>query len=424
MKNLIKLFVIAAVVALTSFGLSATGADAKSGKCDAISYHGRDAKNNYTISGNTATIRFKVIGPKNCKVPVTIISWKSPSKTGAPFSKQTVYQKRTYTFSKGENHRFSIHLPNCYYQVDTITGTNIYGRTGQPHLYGSRMVGYKLGGTKSCNPPKTTPKPSAVCKSLMVDKLDRNSFMFSGQAAVANGATISGYAFNVYDNSGALVDTQTYNSTSTSVGGKYVADKAGSYTMKMVVKTSLGDKSAPSCEKPFTVAPEDKPGVSVIKLVDGVDYKKVGVNEQFTYQIKVTNTGNTDLNNVEVSDTPEAGVTLLSANQGDVANNTWSYSIPTLRQGESMSFTITAKVPTYKAGKIVNTVCVDAPTVPGTPDDCDDATVEVPPKTPETPVEQTPEALPQTGPADTLLKLFGAASLAGASAYYIASRRQ
>ena len=124
-----------------------------------------------------------------------------------------------------------------------------------------------------------------------------------------------------------------------------------------------------------------------------------------------------------------------------------------------MDFTIKAKVPEYKAGTIKNTVCVDAPSVPGNPDDCDDATVEVPkpgeetvcllegkkypftikegefdsslhsrnpadceevvvPPSPETPVE-----LPNTGAGDTILNTLGIGALTTALLAYLASRR-
>jgi len=193
--------------------------------------------------------------------------------------------------------------------------------------------------------------------------------------------------------------------------------------------------------------PEEKPGVKVTKLVEGVKYKRVGVNVEFTYQIAVTNTGDVDLENVLVTDTPESQVTLLAGNVGTVANNTWTYTIPVLTVGETQDFTLTAKVPAEVANQIKNTVCVDAPEVPGNPDDCDDAYVDVkkvPVCNPETgeiirvdeseagnyePVDspackpKVPEELPQTGAAEVVMQLVGATSLAGAGAYYLASRR-
>ena len=167
----------------------------------------------------------------------------------------------------------------------------------------------------------------------------------------------------------------------------------------------------------------------------------------------MTNTGNTDLKNVKVTDTAPAGVTLLSADKGIISGNTWTYTIPTLAKGESQAFNLSAKVPKYVAGMLKNTACVDAPDVTGTPDGCDSADVDVPtpgkavvcnpadgqiitvdeadqgkyvgrddaacqPKTP------APVTLPHTGVSDTITQIAGAVSLAAASAYYLASRRE
>ena len=167
----------------------------------------------------------------------------------------------------------------------------------------------------------------------------------------------------------------------------------------------------------------------------------------FTYQLVVKNTGETTLTNVKVTDPSPANVQFISADKGSIADNKWSYTIPELKIGQSMSFAIKAKVVKEVTGKIVNTACVDAPTVPGTPDDCDDATVEVPP-TPVTPPKEncpipgkehlpkdsvdckevpvtpeTPPELPKTGITDAVASLIGLGSLIAATTYYIASRR-
>lgn len=211
-------------------------------------------------------------------------------------------------------------------------------------------------------------------------------------------------------------------------------------------------------EKKHSKNPEDckTPGVSVTKKVDGVDHKAVGKNVEFTYQMTVTNTGETDLKDVVVKDEAEDGVTFIKASHGTVYGRSWTYTIPELKKGESKNFTITAKVPEYKSGYIKNTVCVDAPTVPGNPDDCDDATVEVPkpeemvvcrlsdkkyPVTikkedfnsslhstnPEdcktTPVTPAPPELPKTGTTDTLIDALGLGALTTAILAYGASRR-
>ncbi len=128
-----------------------------------------------------------------------------------------------------------------------------------------------------------------------------------------------------------------------------------------------------------------KPSVVIDKKVDGVEKKEVKVNAEFTYQLKVTNNGQVDLKNVSVRDAAPEGVTLISADKGtiDAAKRNLSYVIPELKAGQSMNINIKAVVKTYMEGNLVNTACVNTPEVnPGEPtkaDDCDDATVTVPP---------------------------------------------
>lgn len=251
-----------------------------------------------------------------------------------------------------------------------------------------RFIGAVLldcGNPIKATPPKPKPVPSAVCSALEATVVNRTTVRLTGRATVANGATISGYVFTVTGANGQTVASRTVNSTAATANTELEVTAPGTYTAKVVVKTSLGDKTAAACEKQFTVEREKTPGVDIVKKVDGQDHKEVAVDQTFTYQLKVTNTGETDLTNVKVTDDAPAHVQFLSADKGTITNNKWSHTIPTLKVGESATFAITAKVTKEVPGRIKNTACVDAPAVPGNPDDCDDATVEVPP-TPEVPV--------------------------------------
>lgn len=123
------------------------------------------------------------------------------------------------------------------------------------------------------------------------------------------------------------------------------------------------------------------PAVTIDKKVDGVETKEVAVGQNFTYQLVVKNTGEVDLTNVVVTDKAPAGVTLVSADKGSVSGNNWTYTLPSLKVGQSATVNITAKVAAYVEGSLVNTACVNAPEVnpsePTKDDDCDDATVTV-----------------------------------------------
>lgn len=181
----------------------------------------------------------------------------------------------------------------------------------------------------------------------------------------------------------------------------------------------------------IVVPPTPVPAVTIDKKVDGVEHKKVALNQEFTYQIVVTNTGTMDLKNVTVTDNAPAHVQFIAADKGTIANNKWSYVIPELKIGQSVSFAIKAKATAEVAGKIVNTACVDATEITGTPDDCDDASVEVSktpvtppePETPTTPTPETPGELPTTGITESLMAFIGLGSLVASVGYYIASRR-
>lgn len=135
------------------------------------------------------------------------------------------------------------------------------------------------------------------------------------------------------------------------------------------------------CGNPIRITQKEtpKPGVEITKTVGGVEKKTVNLNTNYTYTVVVKNTGNVDLKDVVLTDTPQTGVTLVSSEVGTITNNVWKHTLSLLKVGESKEFTLTAKVVNYKSGDLKNTVCVETPTIPGTnPDDCDDAYVNVP----------------------------------------------
>ena len=107
-----------------------------------------------------------------------------------------------------------------------------------------------------------------------------------------------------------------------------------------------------------------------------------------------------------------------------ITDNKLTYTIPSLKAGESVIITMTAKVTTQVNGSIKNTACVNAPEVnPNTPDKddaCDTATVTVPkPEKPQPPV--TPE-LPNTG-AGNVIGIFAAVVLVAGLAHRLMMRR-
>jgi uncharacterized repeat protein (TIGR01451 family) len=406
-------------------------------------------------ANTNATVKYNVKGAKNCKAQISLNSFYAPSMNGKPYDKQILFKRITRIVTPG-TYKGTIALPTegpsakgCFWQIDLTYGT----RNIQP------VIAYGHGKVNGCKP-----QPAASCKNLSANKIEDNKYRLTAKATVKNGAKIKGYDF-IIKNNGKTVKTIRENTANASKSVVYTAPTDGKYAVQLKVRTTQGVKTAQNCVAKFSVKKPETPtpGVEIDKLVENVDYAVVETNVEYEYQIKVTNTGETDLTDVNVSDTPEQGVTLLSADKGTVENNTWTYTIPELKIGEDMSFTLSAKVPEFLSGRINNTACVDAPGVPGSPDDCDDAEVEVEepgktivcdpetgetisvseqdadkyvpvdseectvtetPETPAVPKGDNPEVLPYTGPADVAMQVIGAMSLAGAGSYYYLSRRQ
>ncbi len=399
----------------------------------------------FNVSGNTATVRFTVTGNKSCKVRLSANSFYAPTMNGKPYNKQTLFQRVTKVFTPG-TYSMSVALPakstpakGCFYQTDLTYGTS----NVRPVLaYGH--------GKLDCSKP--APTPVAACNAITVTPLSRTSFRFNASASVKNGATIKSYTYTVKDSTGNQVATKTTTASSF----VYTQNTPGTYTVKLTANTSVGAKTnTTTCEKQFSVTPEQKPGVSITKTVDGKKEETVALNQSFSYELTVANTGNIDLTNVAISDPAPEGIQFVGANIGMISDNSWSYTIPTLKVGESKSFTLTAKAVKELSGNVRNTACVDAPQVPGSPDSCDHADVNVPPKQPGkivvcnpstgkiisvdedkeadfAPVNSeecksapapTPTSLPVTGPAEVIFKMIGVGSLAGSIAYFVASRR-
>ncbi len=235
----------------------------------------------------------------------------------------------------------------------------------------------------SCgNPVQANPvkNPSASCEGIVTSQLSRNSFNFVGKASTKDGAKIESYRFTATDASGRVVGTRTINSSNLSAdSGKFEFANPGRYTVRLHVNSTAGDNlTSDHCVTTVDVAPELKPGVSIDKTVNDKESASVNLNEEFTYKLVVKNTGNTDLKDVVVSDKQPANIKFISASEGKIGDAGWAHVIPELKVGASAVFTIKAKVVAYQAGDIKNTACVDAPSVPGGPDDCDDAFVKVP----------------------------------------------
>ena len=246
------------------------------------------------------------------------------------------------------------------------------------------------GNPIKANPVPKPPQPVYKCDNLVAAKITRNEYSFTTNAVAANGASIRDYSYNFGDGTTAAAGATT----------KHTYAKPGTYTVRVNVRVTVNGQTvnAPGdCVVTVPVAPEpcpipgkeslpkdsplcveDKPSVSIDKTVNGAEHASVKVGEHFTYRLIVKNTGNVMLDDTKVTDEAPAGISFVSSATGEIVNNAWSTVIDDLDVGESKTFDITAKLTKYVAGTIKNTACVDTPTVPGKPDDCDDATVDTP----------------------------------------------
>ncbi len=235
---------------------------------------------------------------------------------------------------------------------------------------------------KSCGNPVTgtpTPQPTASCKSLTKQVIARNKFSFDAVATTEHGAQITGYVFTVTDGRDAIVATKTVTTSDLKANsGEMTFSKADTYVARVVVKTSVGDRAGADCVVSFTVPPEEKPNLTIIKKVNNVERTLVGVDQVFTYQVRLTNTSKVDVVKAVVTDTQPDGVTFIKASEGVVKDGTWTATV-SLPAGAYKEFEITAKVPRYQAGDIKNTACVEATDVNNGNRQCDDALVYLKP---------------------------------------------
>lgn len=270
---------------------------------------------------------------------------------------------------------------------DTSNYTKQNGSTYQVYVGHSKKFGWfaimkNCGNlmTKKHPKPPVKPKPVAVCRSLTTIKKGDDTRQFRATSDTQNGATIKSYTFKVTNWKNETVHTEVVKTSSKTATTKTRKYDPRTYTVVVEVATSVGTKTSQACKDKFTIP---KQGISLSKTVNNENHAEVDINEEFTYRIAVKNLGDTTLKNLKVTDPAPKNVTFVSTPKGKIDNNAWSYTIPELKAGESTRFSIKAKLTAAAAGTtnpIKNTACVDTPSIPGEPDDCDDATVEPPEK--------------------------------------------
>ncbi len=137
----------------------------------------RDPGKNFTFNNDgTVTAQFKVTGDENCKKFAVLAIWDAKNSTGQPLEKQELFSSANNdgkSFSPGV-HTLTAKLPNCFWQLDLLEGTDPRGVNGTAN-YGTlmnptrHMLDTKLGG-KACEDPKppVTPTPPTQPQVLSV----------------------------------------------------------------------------------------------------------------------------------------------------------------------------------------------------------------------------------------------------------------
>lgn len=312
--------------------------------------------------------------------------------------------------------KFEITVPNNVNEKYTVTST-IITKNGE----NSNANCEKSFETKA--PAPTPSKPELVCRNITINQISRTKFEFNTSYTVNNTAFV-GVKYIVKDQSGKIVIEKTVNN-----GSKLTLDIeiVGKFTISSTVITKDGKNSNSNCEKSFEVKREEKPSILIKKTVNNQKNAKIEANTDFNYEITVSNNGNVDLKDVVVTDRAPANITFVSADSGDIKDNTLTLKISSLKVGESKTITIKSQA-TATGITAVNTACVDTPTIPGDNDGCDSAKVEVPKKqtpptpTPNNPTPNIPTELPQTG-ANSISAILGLTSMVTAFGYYFASRK-
>lgn len=309
-----------------------------------------------------------------------VLSWGMRSQ----FSASKGEQSYTVKNSNGSSTTFYSRPLKLW---DSTSYTKANGSTYRVYVGHSKKFGW-FAIIKNCGnlvtkfhpkPPAPKPKPAGLCRSLDTIEVNDTTRRFNARAEVSNGAKISKYTFTVKDNASKVVKTVVVNSTSSSITSDSHSFKSGSYKVDVAVTTTAGVKTGQNCRDNFTIA---QPGISIKKTVNGQKHQDVEINQQFSYEITVSNTGKTTLSNAAVSDPAPTNVSMISSSKGEIKDNKWTYTIYKLLPGQSERFSIKAKVTSTDAAntRINNTACVDTPTIPGGPDDCDNATVQPPAK--------------------------------------------
>lgn len=188
MKKSIKYIVMSsAVLVLTVIAVVGMGGKAEAAKAplcvlDPLSWN--QYHKSFDIKGDKVTAKFTLRGEANCRYDMTLATFETPAADAKPFKDQKLFSYKSGTFGRG-THTLTTTMPDCYYQVDILTGKPSEGKKGTRlndfinRANFTNLGGYNLGnnvgvvhdaligGNKPCGEkPQPKPQPKDVCPNI------------------------------------------------------------------------------------------------------------------------------------------------------------------------------------------------------------------------------------------------------------------
>lgn len=357
--------------------------------------HPYDKAGTYTI---TVTVNFRVDGQNKavsgakCKTTITVEEKPQEPVYRCESLAAKKIGERKYQFTASATATGGAEVVNYVFDFgdgkkQTTTNTTIEHEYAAAGTYTARLTvnikangktvaatGTRCNTTIKIEEEKKPEVPVYSCDSLTAKKIGRDTYAFTAAATAEKGATVVNHTYDFGDGT-------KKSSAATEIEHTYA--EPGTYTAKLTVHVHVNGKTEQVTSKncQVTVKVDEKPSeknpaIEIEKTVNGEDHIKTAVGTEFTYAITVRNKGNVVIKDAVVTDEAPKEVTLVSAVVGTISGSKWTHTIPELGIGASETFFIKAKYAEYASGTHKNTVCVDTPTVPGSPDDCDEATTE------------------------------------------------
>lgn len=205
----------------------------------------------------------------------------------------------------------------------------------------SVTVQTSLGDITSPNCMKTftvSAAPVASCTNLKIATINRTTIKLSASAAVANGATISGYTYTIKDAKEAIVATKNISTTANTSSLQQILQKDGKYSAAVTVNTSLGDKTGPDCVQAFTISPEPLCDLTPSLVANSPDCKPCSSDSTLWYK-----------------DPSCVAAFELSKSVRNVSQSINDATTTTARPGDQLRYTLTVKNTGKDTGNYVMT---------------------------------------------------------------------